>query len=110
MNPPGRPRGPAAPRPQATRPPPTRYRPADVVRELVTLLRAHGIDRLYWSGCALIAVISITNGLTVWTDGRYLTWTHQGTPATLPAHDTHTAAEHLAHLAKQPVPRTGDTP
>ncbi|HEX4101802.1 MAG TPA: hypothetical protein VHY21_14895 [Pseudonocardiaceae bacterium] len=98
-DPPDQPRGRA--RPPATRTP-AFPRPTDVVRELVTLLRTHGLQRLYWSGCALIAVISITNGLTVWTDGRYLTWTSHGTRTTLPAHDTHTAAEHLAHLACQP--------
>ncbi|HEY1914817.1 MAG TPA: hypothetical protein VGH27_04505 [Streptosporangiaceae bacterium] len=95
-----RPRGQA--RPRATRPP-AFPRPADVVRELATLLRAQGLHRLYSSACTLIAVISIANGLTVWTDGRYLTWTCQGTPTSWPADDTHHAAEHLARLARQPA-------
>ncbi len=74
-------------------------RPADVIRDLVTLLQAHGLDQLYWSACTLLAVLSITPGLTVWTDGHHLTWNHHGTPTTWPAHDTHQAAEQLAHLA-----------
>jgi hypothetical protein len=105
-NPPSRPHSRPAPRLPATRPP-TFPRPADVARDLATLLRSHGLDRLYWSACALIAVISIAPGLTVWTDGHHLTWTQRGTATTLPAGDTHEAAEHLARLARQPK---GDTP
>lgn len=91
----------------ATRPP-AFPRPADIARELATLLQSHGLTRLYWSACALLAVISVTPGLTVWllTDGHYLTWTRHGTLTTIPAHDTHSAAEHLAHLARQPTPTT----
>jgi hypothetical protein len=103
---PQQPRG--RPRP-ATRPP-AFPRPADIARELATLLQSHGLTRLYWSACALLAVISVTPGLTVWTDGHHLIWTDHGTRTSLPAHDTHHAAEHLAHLAKQPMPPRGTTP
>jgi hypothetical protein len=106
-DPPDRPRGRPGPHAPATRTP-TRHRPADITRELTTLLRTHGLSRLYWSACAILAVISIAPGLTVWCDGRYLTWTQHGTRTTILAHDTCTAAEHLAHLARQP-PR-GTTP
>jgi hypothetical protein len=85
----------------------TLHRPADISRELVTLLRTHGLAHLYWSASARIGVISITPELTIWTDGRHLTWTRHGTRTTLPADDTTEAATHLARLAKQP---TGDTP
>jgi hypothetical protein len=103
--PPGRPRGRPDPRPPATRPP-TFPRPADIIRDLVTLLQSHGLDQLYWSACALLAVLSITPSLTVWTDGHHLTWTHHGTRTTIPAHDTNHAAQHLARLALQPIPPT----
>jgi hypothetical protein len=95
-NPPHRPRSQA--RPPAARPP-AFPRPADVVRDLATLLRSHDLHRLCWLACALIA---ITNGLTVWPDSHYLTWTRHGIQATLPAGDTYAAAEHLARLARQP--------
>jgi hypothetical protein len=75
-------------------------RPADVIRDLVTLLRGRGLVRLYWSGCAIFAVLSVTQGLTVWCDGWHLTWRDVGIPITWLASDTHGAAEHLAQLAR----------
>jgi hypothetical protein len=101
-----RPRG----RPDPATQPPAFPRPADIARELTTLLRGHGLHQLYWSACALLAVLSVAPGLTVWTDGHHLTWTHHGTRTTLPAHDTTQAATHLARLAAQPVPPRGNTP
>jgi hypothetical protein len=69
---------------------------------LVTLLRGHGLIRLYWSACAMFAVVSVADGLTVWCDGRRLCWRHAGGDTTWPAADTHGAAERLAGLARQP--------
>lgn len=63
---PDRPHDRAATRPPAARPATTWHRPADISRELSTLLRTHGFTRIYSSACALIAVISVTPGLTVW--------------------------------------------
>jgi hypothetical protein len=104
--PPGQPRRRSAPRPPAGRPP-NWQRPADISRELVTLLRTHGLTRLYWSACTVRAVISVTPALTVWCDGRYLTCLYQGTRAIWPATSTEQAARDLAHLARQhPVTRT----
>jgi hypothetical protein len=70
------------------------------MRELVTLLRGHGLDHLYWSACALLAVLSVTPTLTVWCDGRYLTCRHGGTRATWPATSTSQAAHDLTTLAR----------
>jgi hypothetical protein len=85
----------------AARPATAAFRPGDVIRELVTLLRGHGLDRLYWSACALLAVLSVTPTLTVWTDGRYLTChRHGGSRATWPATSTSQAAHELATLAR----------
>lgn len=39
--------------------PPVQVRPTDVLRELVTLLRSYGLDRLYRSACALCGVLSL---------------------------------------------------
>jgi hypothetical protein len=83
----------------------TGYRPCDVIRDLVTLLRGHGLNRLYWSGCALLAVLSVTPTLTVWCDGRYLTCRHGGTRATWPATGTTQAAHDLAALARTTTPK-----
>jgi hypothetical protein len=79
---------------------PTPHRPADVIRELVTLLRGHGCHRLYWSACTLQAVVSVTTGLTVWCDGRSLRWQHAGSDTTWPADDTEGAATRLAQLTR----------
>jgi hypothetical protein len=110
--PPTPPRRRAAPGAPAARPA-TWHRPADISRELSTLLHTHGLTRIYWSACTLLAVISVAPGLTVWTNGHHLTWTRHGTQTTWAAHDTHRAAEHLARLARlarQPAPPRGDTP
>jgi hypothetical protein len=98
--PPDRPRDRSQQQPPAGRPP-TWQRPADISRELVTLLRTHGLTRLYSSACAIRAVISVTPALTVWCDGRYLTCHYQGTRATWPATSTEQAARELAQLARQ---------
>ena len=97
-----RPRRPPAPSAAVARPI-TWYRPADISRELVTLLRTHGLTHVYWSAYTHRAVISVAPGLTIWTDGYHLTWICHGTRTTLPACDTSHAAEHLARLARQPT-------
>jgi hypothetical protein len=93
-----RPRGQPAPRALAARP--STSRPGDVMRDLITLLRGHGLTRLYWSACTIFAVLSVTRGLTVWCDGRHLTWKHEGVATTWPAADTEGAATRLAKLAR----------
>jgi hypothetical protein len=47
-----------------------------------------------------LAVISVTAGLTVWTNGHQLWCTHDGQRHTWPAIDTDTAATRLAALAR----------
>jgi hypothetical protein len=78
-------------------------RPGDVIRDLVTLLGSHGLTRLYWSACSLRAVLSLP-GITVWTDGRHLSWQHQGAPTTWPATATDQAARELAILSRRSRP------
>lgn len=80
--------------------PAIRQRPQDVARELVTLLRAEGLTHLYWTASHPLAVLSVTPTLTIWCDGHHLTWHHHGTTTNWPVHDTHTAATHLAKLAR----------
>lgn len=94
-----RPRGrPSAQTPAAR--PSTPYRPADVIRDLVTLLRGYGLTRLYWSACALVGVVSVTRTLTVWCIGHHLTCRYQGTRTTWPAANIDEAARDLAALVR----------
>ncbi|HEY1920797.1 MAG TPA: hypothetical protein VGH27_34945 [Streptosporangiaceae bacterium] len=81
-----------------------RHRPRDVARELVTLLRAQGLSHLYWSACAMLAVLSVSGGLTVWCDGVHLCWRRDGTTTRWPAEDTEGAATRLAELARPGSP------
>jgi hypothetical protein len=75
-------------------------RPADVLRELVTLLRSYGLDHVYWSACALCGVLSLPH-VTVWLcDGQFLTWRRDSTHIRWPAADTEGAAQQLVMLAK----------
>lgn len=79
--------------------------PREVIRELIMLLRAHGLTtRMYAAACTLVAVVSITPGLTVWCQGASLRWRHQGQLATWPAGDTEGAAAALAALARSRTP------
>jgi hypothetical protein len=78
-------------------------RPADVLRELVTLLRSYGLDHVYWSACTLCGVLSLPH-VTVWLyDGRFLTWRHGSTAMRWPAADTEGAAKHLVALAGRTI-------
>jgi hypothetical protein len=84
-------------------PSPVSVRPADVLRELVTLLLSYGLDRLYWSACAACGVLSLPS-VTVWLyDGRFLTWRHDSAEIRWPAADTEGAARQLATLAGRKI-------
>jgi hypothetical protein len=85
------------------RPITTAYRPADVIRDLVTLLRGHGLTHLYWSACALLAVVSVPGPLTVWCDGHRLTCRYQGTQTSWPAASTEQAAKDLAAIVRTSI-------
>jgi hypothetical protein len=79
-------------------------RPADVLRDLVTLLRGYGLTHLYWSACAACGVLSLPR-MTVWLcDGQSLSWRHEGTHALWPAHDIEGAARRLATLSGHVIP------
>jgi hypothetical protein len=79
-------------------------RPGDVIRELTTLLHGHGLTRLYWAASALTGVLSVSNGVTVWSDGQTLICQVAGNVREWPAWDTSTAADELASLAGCSVP------
>jgi hypothetical protein len=86
--------------------PPTR--PADVIRELATLLRGLGVTRLYGSWCAVLGVLSLPS-VTVWTNGHLLTWHVNGTDTTRLAGDLGKTARDLAEIAQAHVTAETDT-
>jgi hypothetical protein len=83
-------------------PPPPAAGPASPARVAATLtaLARHGITGIYTAAAEKLAVISVTAGLTVWTNGHQLWCTHDGQRHTWPATDTDTAATRLAALAR----------
>jgi hypothetical protein len=81
---------------------PPRLRPVDVLRALADLLRARGITRLYGSACTMLGVLSVANGLSVWTDGRQLWWRTGDNQTTWPATDPNSAARLLTTLTQDP--------
>jgi hypothetical protein len=67
---------------------------------LAALLARHGLTRIYATACPAAAVISVTAGLTAWTDGRVVWITRDGQRETWRAADTPAAAARLAALAR----------
>ncbi len=81
-------------------PPPTAGPPGRAAAALTAALNARGITGIITAAAQEFAVISVTAGLTVWTDGSQFWCTHRGQRRTWPAADLETAADHLAALAR----------
>ena len=84
-----------SPPPYLTAPSPAfrpRQQPAAALHALASQLRTAGITRLYGTACTLFGVLSVTGGLTVWTNGRMLWWQAGGNQETWPAADPQGAA------------------
>ena len=84
-------------------PPPPAAGPASPARVAAALTRAlarHGITGIYTAASEKFAVISVTVGLTVWTNGHHIWCTHDSQRHNWPATDTETAATRLAVLAR----------
>src|SRR6516162_3789348 len=73
--------------------------PADAAADLAGFLARYGL-RVYTADCQMLAVISVTAGLTVWTNGRVLWWHHAGCTTAWPAADPGGAAARLAQAAQ----------
>jgi hypothetical protein len=86
--------------PPGSRPP----SPAGIAAIMAALLVRHGLTRVYVAACSVIAVISVSYGLTAWTNGRLLWFTRAGQRETWPAADTEAAAARLAALARPAAP------
>ncbi len=82
-------------------PGPAGHSPARIAAALAALLARHGLTRVYVAACSVIAVISVTAGLTAWTNGRQLWVTSGGQRETWAAADTEAAAARLAALARR---------
>lgn len=74
--------------------------PARAAADLIRALAGHGITGIYTAAAKKVAVISVTAGLTVWTDGRQFWCTHRGQRHTWSAADAETAAAHIAALTR----------
>jgi hypothetical protein len=81
-------------------PSPTASGPALVAAELARQLTRAGLTGIYTAAAAKVAVISVTAGLTVWTDGRQLWCTWQGQRRTWPTADLASAAAGIAALVR----------
>jgi hypothetical protein len=67
-----------------------------------------GVTRVYGRASASIGVLSVSLGVTVWSDGQRLCWRVLGQHVTWPASDPQGAAAQLARLgrpARGPAPR-----
>ncbi len=81
-------------------PSPVSSGPARVAAELTRQLTRSGITGIYTATTEKFAVISVTAGLTVWTDGHQLWCNYQGQRRTWPAADPAAAAAGIAALAR----------
>ena len=95
---------PPGPFPRPALPGTSRATPATAAASLASQLAQAGITRVYTAACDRYALISVTAGLTVWTNGRVLWWHHPDQPGTWPAADPAPAAARLAALAAHPHP------
>ncbi len=62
-----------------------------------------GLRRVYTRTSGSIGVLSVSLGVTVWSDGQRLCWHVLGQWVTWPASDPHGAAARLAPLARDPT-------
>ncbi len=82
---------------------PPRQRPAEVLGALAGQLRQRGIGPLYGATCRLFGVLSVSAGVTVWSNGRVFWWHTADGGMTWPAADTEGAARRLAGHSTVPA-------
>ncbi len=86
--------------------PPSPPNPPGLIAAAVTqALARHGLTGIYTAAAEKVAVISVTAGLTMWTDGRQLWCIHGDERHTWPAAEIELAAARLAALAGPAVGR-----
>jgi hypothetical protein len=84
-------------------PPPPGASPAATAAVLTRALTTRGITGIYTATAARVAVVSVTAGVTVWTNGHQIWCTCAGQHYTWVAPDIEAAAAALAALAS-PAP------
>jgi len=62
-------------------------RPVDALTALAVQLHGQGFTHLYGGCNGPVAVLSVTSDVTVWTNGRVLSWRLRGQETRLPAAD-----------------------
>ena len=77
---------------------PSRQRPAQVLEALAALLRQQGVTHLYSASSCLLGVLSVSAGVSVWTNGRVLWWRAGDHETAWPAADPDGAARILSGL------------
>ena len=80
-------------------PGPAAASPAAVAAALARHLAGHGLSGIYTAATYKFAVISVTTGLTVWTNGQQLWCTQHGQRHTWPAADLAASSARIAALA-----------
>jgi hypothetical protein len=80
-------------------PPPPGASPAAAATALTRALTARGLTGIYTATAARFGLISVTAGVTAWTNGHQIWCTSAGQHHTWPAADIETAAASLAALA-----------
>ncbi len=78
--------------------------PAAVAAALARDLAAYGITGVYTAATIKVAVISVTEGLTIWTNGELLWCTQVGRRHTWPASAHAAAAAQIVALARPASP------
>lgn len=81
-------------------PPPPPAGPAATAAALARALAARGLAGIYTAANARFALVSVTAGLTVWTDGRQIWCTCAGQRHIWPAADIGGTAAAIAALAR----------
>jgi len=76
------------------------FSPGRVAADLTRALARHGITGIYTAAAEKFALISVTAGLTAWTNGHQIWCTHGGQRRTWPATDIDAAATRLAALTR----------
>ncbi len=77
---------------------PPRQSPAEVLEALAGQLRQQGVTHMYTTSCRLLGVLSVSAGVSVWTNGRVLWWRAGEDETTWPAADPNGAARILSSL------------
>jgi hypothetical protein len=80
-------------------PPPPGSSPAATAAALTRALTNRGITGIYTATAARVGLVSVTAGVTAWTNGHQIWCTHSGQHYTWPAAGIDAAASALADLA-----------